>query len=294
MKNNFQSDLLYRHVTNYFLPQINDKTLVYHYTSPTGLKNILNTKELWASDFLFLNDESEILYLYEILKSVIKNYKVEQNLDKNFIREVNTILDAPLEHALHGDYTYICSLSLNSDSLPLWNYYTKTATGIGYNICFDWGTLLEKFDSSQMKCGKVIYNQDEQIHLLELATIGYNSTYMTASSETEKMQAIFGLKDALNILSLYLKHPGFANEEEVRICIIQKRDPMIPRKACYREVNGIFVPYTTVKFSETAVKGIGISPVNQKSLSEIGISSMLLDFGYTNVSVQVSKIPLRN
>lgn len=92
MKNNFQSDLLYRHVTNYFLPQINDKTLVYHYTSPTGLKNILNTKELWASDFLFLNDESEILYLYEILKSVIKNYKVEQNLDKNFIREVNTIL----------------------------------------------------------------------------------------------------------------------------------------------------------------------------------------------------------
>ena len=69
---------------------------------------------------------------------------------------------------------------------------------------------------------------------------------------------------------------------------------MIPRKACYREVNGIFVPYTTVKFSETAVKGIGISPVNQKSLSEIGISSMLLDFGYTNVSVQVSKIPLRN
>lgn len=289
--------LLFRHVTKYFLPQLDINDLVYHYTSPIGLKNILETKELWASDFAFLNDKSETLYLYEILQFVIKDEKLKKKLDDNFIQELEKIKTSYIEKLINNYCRYICSFSLNPDSLSLWNYYTKTASRTGYNICFSWASLKEKIGELsrfEIECGKVVYDQDEQISILERTIVGYNSSYTSAKSDTERAEILSELEQVFNILSVYFKHPAFENEEEVRICLTQKINTTTSRQAKYRESNGIFIPYINIEFTANAIKQIGISPLSQRELSINGISSMLLDLEYTDVPIKVSKIPLRN
>ena len=289
--------LLFRHVTKYFLPQLDINDLVYHYTSPIGLKNILETKELWTSDFAFLNDKSETLYLYKALQSVLQKIELKKLLDDNFIQELERIKNSNIEKPINNYYRYICSFSLNPDSLSLWNYYTKTASRTGYNICFSWASLKQNISNLsrfETKCGKVVYDQDEQISILERTIVGYNSAYISAESDTERAGILSELDQAFNILSIYFKHPAFENEEEVRICLTQKTKPTISRQAKYRESNGIFIPYINIGFPANAVRQIGISPLNQGELSINGISSMLLDLEYTDVPIKVSKIPLRN
>lgn len=290
------NSLLFRHVTKYFLPQLEINDLVYHYTSPSGLKNILETKKLWASDFAFLNDKSETLYLYEILQSVINDHKLKKQLDDDFIQELEKIETAYIENPINSYYRYICSLSLNPDSLSLWNYYTKTASKTGYNICFSWAFLKDNINNLsqfEIEYGKVVYDKNEQSTILERTLVGYNDAYISAQSDTERAAILSELDQALSILSVYLKHPAFENEEEVRICLTQKISPTTSRQAKYRESNGIFIPYINIEFPANAIKQIGISPLNERELSINGISSMLLDLEYKNVTINVSKIPLR-
>ena len=47
------TDLLFRHITQYFLPQPDEDALIYHYTSPSGLKSILQKLLLLRINFLF-------------------------------------------------------------------------------------------------------------------------------------------------------------------------------------------------------------------------------------------------
>lgn len=129
---------------------------------------------------------------------------------------------------------------------------------------------------------------------MEKMIIGYNVAYKSASSPEEKSRVLTELKSCLDILSAYIKHPAFINEEEVRICITQKKDSSCPRNAKYRESNGIMIPYLSIEFPVDAVKCIGISPTNAKELSAYGISGMLMDLGYSDVKVIPSGIPLRN
>lgn len=291
------TDLLFRHITQYLLPKPNEKALIYHYTSPSGLKSILENQTLWVSDFAFLNDKSENRYLYEVLEDILKNSKLSLELGSDFLDDLTQILNQRADSIPDNYYRYICSFSSNPDSLSLWNYYTKTATGAGYNIGFDWKLLLSNTSApmeQEINCGKVLYEPNEQANLLEIAVVGYNAAYASASSPEEKSQILTELKSCLDILSAYIKHPAFINEEEIRICITQKKNSSRSRNAKYRESNGIMVPYLPIKFPVDAVKCIGISPTNAKELSAYGISGMLMDLGYVNVKVIHSGIPLRN
>jgi len=52
---------------------------LYHYTSQKGLLGILQSKKLWMTNILYLNDSSEFLYTVDLVKTELENYK---NLSK--------------------------------------------------------------------------------------------------------------------------------------------------------------------------------------------------------------------
>jgi hypothetical protein len=47
--------------------------VLYHYTSQAGFLGIIQTREIWASNLLFLNDSMEFNYARKILQQEIRN-----------------------------------------------------------------------------------------------------------------------------------------------------------------------------------------------------------------------------
>ena len=67
----------------------------------------------------------------------------------------------------HGTQTFVCCFSLEDDSLPMWNYYTKEINNQGYNIEFDDKKLVESIlrsnpvlDGCDFAFGNVDYSKD--------------------------------------------------------------------------------------------------------------------------------------
>src|SRR2546430_1194487 len=47
--------------------------ILYHYTYAEAFQKILSSGTVWASDIRYMNDASEVTYVSDILKSVIKD-----------------------------------------------------------------------------------------------------------------------------------------------------------------------------------------------------------------------------
>ncbi len=78
---------------------------LWHYTTAEGLKGILSDQTLWATDYRYLNDESEITYS----KTIIRQAMLPKVIDKiNQICCVNS--DAKKIAALHGGVQNIADI----------------------------------------------------------------------------------------------------------------------------------------------------------------------------------------
>ena len=123
-------------------------TPLYHYTSQDGLLGIVQKREIWATNLLFLNNSMELNYAIQMLQHAIE--KMKQNLSEEefrFIKEFGEQLDdinAPLSQNING--IYVCSFSKNGDQLSQWRGYCTD--DIGFSIGFDFnsslGALIEK------------------------------------------------------------------------------------------------------------------------------------------------------
>lgn len=97
---------------------------IFHYTSVYGLNGILENKKLRFTNIKYMNDKDEF-------KAGIESLFEEGSLSKSerdkCILQIDKIINK----------IFICCFSLDRDSLPLWNYYTKDSSSQGYNIEFD-------------------------------------------------------------------------------------------------------------------------------------------------------------
>ena len=84
---------------------------IYHYTSPLGLKGIIEDSVVWFSDMRFLNDASEIIYIYKIAYETIHKMEINNDL-KNMVEAIC--------YSLHNTG---CYLDDNKEIIPIDNYY---------------------------------------------------------------------------------------------------------------------------------------------------------------------------
>ena len=107
---------------------------IYHYTSINGLEGILKNCSLRFTHIGYLNDKDEIIAGMESLAKRLDCSKEDYEKIINEFKNNN----------LHA---FVCCFSLDQDSLPMWNYYTKEINNQGYNISFDDKTLLKSLIS---------------------------------------------------------------------------------------------------------------------------------------------------
>lgn len=283
----------------------NDKNyVIYHYTKPEKLLNILASGTLRFSNALYLNDKEEIAYSYKLIVDLIDetpelNSDLFNKIQNHFSNKYKHIVDGYNDLVNKLEY-FTTSFSTESDNLTLWNNYAKGKNYTGYNIGFDKNKLVEEMDKNNYLpiFGSVIYDKNKQVKIIHAIFKKWNMLFERAlkskkTNEVKLFDILFELIDVLNIVSIFFKNPQFKNEHEYRIVIVNVFGTLNSKPTNIVEKNGLFVPYLEYNFSKESVKSINIGPTFDENIFYTSTNRMLLNFGYEDKEVFRSKIPLR-
>lgn len=272
-----------------------ENKILYHYTTPEGLLGILQSDsvKLRLTKASALNDMMEGKILKERYKSVCTKLYREGKMNKKeyeFLME-NTKLDNNGE-LKESEYRkmYICSFSLERDSLPMWNYYVKGGGYQGYNIGFQnpfiWCELSDNYLIHRfLRICKVEYSEE----ILE-------SLLMECIDSVHKSPEYFGeiygdVYSALSWGALEHKLECFSHEKEIRLIYTASDED--EEKIQYRTKNGVLIPYIEIPFFKETVKEITIGPLVERELAVENLKEFLDLRGYKNIDIKVSNVPIR-
>lgn len=283
----------------------NDKNyVIYHYTKPEKLLNILASGTLRFSNALYLNDKEEIAYSYKLIVDLIDetpelNSDLFNKIQNHFSNKYKHIVDGYNDLVNKLEY-FTTSFSTESDNLTLWNNYAKGKNYTGYNIGFDKNKLVEEMDKNNYLpiFGSVIYDKNKQVKIIHAIFKKWNMLFERAlkskkTNEVKLFDILFELIDVLGIVSIFFKNPQFKNEHEYRIVIVNVFGTLNSKPTNIVEKNGLFVPYLEYNFSKESVNSINIGPTFDENIFYTSTNRMLLNFGYEDKEVFRSKIPLR-
>jgi len=218
------------------LPNLEEAPLpaaVYHYTDAAGLQGILDSGVLWATDYRYLNDSSELRYIFDLAVQSAENSLRSGDhgpLAQAFLEYVST--SSP-----YGDQVYyLCCFSEADNSLSQWRAYGGRQ---GFSFAFP-GDITFKPDlidiparqgqSAGMTLLKVDYQIEHHteyvIRLIQAFTGLCEGTVMQSYGDPDLAiswiaPAYFG---TLERASYRFKHPDFSDEREWRLVSWGKHD----------------------------------------------------------------------
>lgn len=269
----------------------------YHYTSPRALLGIVNSRAIWATDSRYLNDTNEFQYALDAAYVTIVSLYVKLPESDHVALDVfkGTLDDAPKARV------YIASFSAQPDLLSQWRAYCPVSGGFAVGVVT--APLIARDDCRFLQC---VYDKPEQSRLLnELLGFLLNEFRAMPAIEDEDASllrlGVLGLKflEGILILASIFKHPGFAEEQEWRILLIDsfsadtsERD----EKIHFREGRSGLVPYIEYSIVEKANAGslgeVRVGPNPHMELACDAVLSMLRSSGH-EARVVPSHTPFR-
>ncbi|AEY65433.1 DUF2971 domain-containing protein [Clostridium sp. BNL1100] len=296
----------------------------FHYTSPEGLKSIIDNSIFRFTDCQFLNDKSEYIHIEKSLTKVLEQIEgtvrseiieIAKNVYTNDFNVEESIFESECDMTRYNVRYFVFCSSNNNDLLNMWNHYVKNSKYIGYNIGFNTQEMISNLSKIEGNIeifhGNVVYTENEQIDILKNYLISMsnllssrlqdaNSTELEPEVEKEMIydsteQDIFS---HLQLFRLFFKDKAFIHENEYRFVIkVPIEDPPTKQSSDLHDFslkNGIFAPFINVKFDKNIVKNITVSPTIEYSLAKDGLNRYLKLKGYDNlINITKSIIPIR-
>ncbi len=302
-------------------------TITYHYTSPTGVKEILATHSIRFTDCQFLNDKSEYVHIHKPLMQALK--EIQENLFDNSIPEMiqnifndnyetellvivpRSDINPKLKFRFIKQRYYIFCTSEQRDALNMWNYYVKGGNYQGYNLGIAINSIIKSFsaikkNNIELLYGKVLYNESEQIRYLKEGILNIDNLLRNELEGVDDLQwrdesydkAKGQILDFLESARLFFKDQAFESEKEFRFII---KLPTNYSKTDHEAINigydvkgGIIVPHCTLNIRKESFKSVTLSPMLDKELAEQGLTRFLTDCGYEDrIDINQSNIPIR-
>jgi hypothetical protein len=270
--------------------------IAYHYTNLVGLKGILDSHEMWLTDYGYLNDESEMNYGLELVKERLRKAIADPQY-----ANVATSLSAWITGLdEHKHRICISSYSLDGDSLSQWRAYGSVAIGFTINYALaGW--------SGECSIASVLYARADQELFLDFFINHVSQAYaedLKKIADKDYVEKLYldGAHTAINLVASF-KNEGFADERELRVAYVENPEfvkiGMTPALTRFRVSGDAIVPYVTTSdltfFQKESklpimqiVVGPKISPLGEKSIKEY-----LAHLGMGNVQVRRSSIPYR-
>lgn len=259
--------------------------VLFHYTTPSGLLGVLETKTLWATHARFLNDAKELDYGLSLIRDILGSYPPAD------------LVSAVSDHlrASRPAYFLACFCAVD-DLLSQWRAYSRTATG--YTLGFDARYLPADH------LVEVLYEPAAQ----EAAVRSAIDDHLKQVGEYPEDYRRFSLQAALLRLAIQFKHPTFREEREWRLvyCLEDEHSGFdyTSWRATFRATDRFVVPYLEVQLATTPgnwdwdilrLKSVRIGPTADPEEARYAVTWMLWSYGYsdTETSVLSSDTPLR-
>ncbi len=261
--------------------QENPDKLLYHYTSQAGLLGIIQSRQLWATNLLFLNDSTELNYALKLIQKNITALKPElPSSEHHFFDSMGEDFESiNSSYAQSLDGIYICSFSENDNQLSQWRGYCPDAGG--FSIGFDFrSSLHEVVKEQKFNLVKCVYDESSQ----ELFVRKFlNEQLRNFHQEQDVFKLSSKAWNDFLTLAPVLKHPKFEEEREWRLV----SEPMLFTGVNYRVGKSMLIPYVNINLDNknekapdlkralSCISEIWVGPTPHPELSKISLENML-------------------
>lgn len=326
---------------------------LFHYTGDRGLHGILLNKTLWATDYRFLNDSSELRLFLDAIKSSFnfsqgvtpeEKSKIFANLKEILLRHLEETDEyAPAYISCFcpakkkGESTTEDNFEFQHGRLSQWRGYGKDG---GYAIEFD-TNIVEKMMNKEFAftapeavytcylagmslssmgyyvdgLAKIVSRDKETAgsitnQLIELASSVLDMGKKVEASEKLSTEYVNKHMSLVVVCASRIKHYGFHEENEVRIVAMASTQAHIDEikiknaKKVTEAKNVLFRPTDNAPYIELfqgdqfhelflkSIRSVVIGPGSQQDRRKLKVKMMLRQYGYKNVEVRCSNIPL--
>lgn len=291
-------------------------TKLYHYTGFQGVSGILHSNTLWATDFRFLNDSSELVYGASLLVEKLQSFANDGGGDISAL--LNKVANYYREHGhIYREFfeTYVISLSEEPDMLSQWRAYADQARGYCMEFDLSDSRLFSIISSNTpwaLEILPVIYDTTDQRRLIQegiVKLINYlDSTdwpieRVVNASEMEQGAVLGLLMHAFEPFVTAFKYLGFSEEKEWRAITSCARNLT---ENCKKQIGAgnstrYYIECIFIQGDEENLWQRKLLPVTNISLGPLtgdaekeNLQQIIRKNGYENlISVNKSKIPLK-
>jgi Protein of unknown function (DUF2971) len=285
---------------------------LYHYTSPIGLKGIIESRTLWASSATFLNDESELTYVDTIVEPIVR--ELTATSDAGSVREFSErFAQMKLSSFARGFGVFVACFCEEPDLLSQWRGYGQG----GFSIGFDTRSWTQPWhaDGEQItRLMRVECREEMQDRIIRSVVEPIVKT-LTAEEDQHGTDHVIAQRvaPALHVMSdllwnsaIWFKHPGFSEEKEWRLIVIQDEVRYIPNvtpgppplKTFVRTAPFGFVPYVKVPIGTSprpAIRNILVGPSARPEQACRGAHALieLSEMKSDGIGIYKTNVPLR-
>lgn len=270
---------------------------LYHYTSASAMKSILDNRSLRFTKIDFMNDVEEIEYALHILDNLID---INKNLKEETKIKIKDQLMIKRKDYFFGN-TYVMSFSSNGDLLPVWTHYGRED---GYSIKFA-KELFKSMDYTDttfigsgngsnyhtysIRVNEVIY--DDAIQKKIINDLLNEIDYFDRNNGEEYINILLNL--IVDIL-VFFKNPGHKSEKEYRLVVTFENNSYKEYILKHRVFKGAFIPYVEYPINLNYIRKIKIGPNNNFDLVKKGLESYIsANPLLKNIEIEESKMILR-
>jgi hypothetical protein len=278
--------------------------ILYHYSSLEGLIGIIESKSIWATNILYLNDASELNYAKGLFRNQVNHFeRKKENEDYLIHRNFKTLIEDMENSTSKDTYAFfVCSFSEENDLLSQWRGYSPK--GIGLSLGFKLGDLRKSVERYAFSIRPCIYNKNEQLNeinkLIEKNFIDF--TNEKRQYQHDMYRIILnksGLVFYVEFLRLApsIKHPKFIEEQEWRIVArVDTKDQI--EMIRYRPGKSMIIPYIEIPLprgeDNLIINKIVVGPTHDPELAKDAVEMLLKSKKVKFDEIEVSTIPYRN
>jgi hypothetical protein len=267
--------------------------VLYHYTSLQGLMGIVNSNEVWLTDYGYLNDTSEVRYGLRLTQE--RFGAVAQARP-----DAADVLNGWGSTTLQQHRVCMASFSTDGDSLSQWRAYGPIAVG------FQSGPLAFGYSNSS-RMNRVIYDQSIQAAMLDLmahlVASAVEHDRQLASNRVAEMYRD-GSDHVLDLIANF-KTAAFKDEREIRI--VHSENPDVYRSLSierpekrFRISGDLILPYVTTKDiaprsypERLPIAEVVIGPDPKADILRNGVEEFLRAHGHDDAVLRISTTPFR-